>query len=420
MYSRPGSSRLDKGEFMELRPILSAMRRNKFGAVLIATQMAVTLAFLANALTLVEQRMAWSARPSGLDEVNIFVMQSQRVDHPEDLAARQTLDVATLRALPGVVDAFATNMYPLRGGGLIETVNLTEDQKTPSAFAAQYMGDEHALNTMGLKLMAGRNFTAQEVANRTENDIPPPAGFIVTRTLAAKLFPRGNALGQSIYVENAKPVAIIGIVDRLQGPMTAATGLYSTFADNSLMTPYHLVGERDVYMVRTQPGQRDAVTRAAEAALFKLDESRILQSRAMQQVRVDAYRGDHGLIVLLTCICIALLTVTAFGIVGLTSYWVAKRRQEIGIRRALGATRQGILRYFQTENFMIAAAGAAIGIAFAVALNLWMVRSFEMVRMDNSRALGGALIILLLGQLAVLWPALRAASISPALATREG
>jgi putative ABC transport system permease protein len=173
-------------------------------------------------------------------------------------------------------------------------------------------------------------------------------------------------------------------------------------------------------MVRVQPGQLNAVMKAAESKLYTLDENRILHCKSMQQVRADAYRGDHGLIVLLTCICVALLVVTAFGIIGLTSYWVAQRRQQIGIRRALGATRQAIVRYFQTENFMIAAAGAAVGIAFAIALNLWMVRSFEMVRMDNSRAIIGAVVILLLGQFAVLWPALRAASIPPALATRGG
>ena len=405
---------------MELRPILSAMRRNKFGALLIAAQMAVTLAFLANALTLVEQRIAWSDRPSGIDEADIFVMHSEAVDHHDDLAARQTRDVAALRSLPGVVDAFATNMYPLEGGGWIETVNLTADQKTPTAFAGHYFGDEHTLNTMGLKLIAGRNFAAQEVVNRTENDIPLPAGYIITKTLAAKLFPQGNALGQPLFIEIDKPVPVIGIVDRLQGPMTVATGFNSTYAENSVISPYRQIAERNVYMVRAQPGKRDAVIKAAEALLFSLDENRILQSRAMQQVRVDAYRGDHGLIVLLTCICVALLVVTGFGIIGLTSYWVAQRRQQIGIRRALGATRQAIVRYFQTENFMIAAAGAAVGIAFAIALNLWMVRSFEMVRMDNSRAVIGAIIILLLGQFAVLWPAFRAASIPPALATRGG
>jgi len=405
---------------MEMRPILSAMRRNKFGALLIATQMAVTLAFLANALTLVEQRIGWSGRPTGLDEADIFVMQSELVDHPNDLAGRQAADIAALRALPGVADAYTTDMYPLMGGGWIETVNLTPDQKTPTAFAAHYMGDEHALNTMGLKLIAGRNFSADEIANRSDDEIPPPSGFIVSKILAAKLFPNGDALGKAIFVENEKPVPIIGIVDRLQGPMTDATGIYSTFAENSVLTPYRLVRETSIYMVRARPGQRDAVMKAAEAKLYSIDDNRILKSKSMAQVRTDAYRGDHGLIVLLSAICAALLIVTAFGIIGLTSYWVAQRRQQIGIRRALGATRQAIVRYFQTENFMIAAAGVTIGIAFAIALNLWMVRSFEMVRMDNSRAIGGALVILLLGQFAVLWPALRAASIPPALATRGG
>jgi putative ABC transport system permease protein len=405
---------------MGLRPIFSAMRRNKFGALLIATQMAVTLAFLANALTLVEQRIAWSGRPSGIDEANIFVMHSETIDHGADLAARQAGDIEALRALNGVVDAYATNMYPLEGGGWIETVNLTADQKIPTAFAAHYMGDEHALHTMGLKLIAGRNFTPAEIVNRTDDALPMPSGFIVTKALAAKLFPQSNALGQPIYVENEKPIAIIGIVDRLQGPMTVATGFNSTYSENSVFTPYRLIGESNVYMVRVQPGQLNTVMKAAEAKLLQLQDNRILQSRSMPEVRADAYRGDHGLIVLLTCICIALLIVTAFGIIGLTSYWVAQRRQQIGIRRALGATRQAIVRYFQTENFMIAAAGAAVGIAFAIALNLWMVRSFEMVRMDNSRAIIGAVIILLLGQFAVLWPAFRAASIPPALATRGG
>ena len=405
---------------MGLRPILSAMRRNKFGALLIATQMAVTLAFLANALTLVEQRIAWSDRPSGLDEANIFVIHSETVDDAGGPAARQASDVDALRALNGVVDAYAANMYPLEGGGWIETVNLTADQKTPTAFAAHYMGDDHALHTMGLKLIAGRNFTPDEIVNRTDNDLPMPSGFIVSKALAAKLFPQGNALGQPIFVENDKPIAIIGIVDRLQGPMTVATGFDSTYSENSVFTPYRLIGERNTYMVRVQPGRLNAVMKAAEEKLMQLQSNRILQTRSMPEVRADAYRGDRGLIVLLTAICVALLIVTGFGIIGLTSYWVAQRRQQIGIRRALGATRQAIVRYFQTENFMIAAAGAAVGIAFAIALNLWMVRSFEMVRMDNSRAVVGAVIILLLGQFAVLWPALRAASIPPALATRGG
>ena len=405
---------------MQLRPILSAMRRNKFGALLIAAQMALTLGFLANALTLIEQRISWSSRPSGVDEPDLFMMQSETQHEAADLAARQAADVAALRALPGVVDAYAANSYTLQGGGWGSSVSLTADQKQPTAESAVYMGDEHALHTLGLKLIAGRNFTSEEVVQRGLDDSPSVSGVIVTKALAEKVFPDESALGKRIFLDGDKPVAIIGIVDRLLGPMTAATGVFSTFAENSLLSPYRLVGDRNIYAVRAQPGQRDAVMKAAEAALFELDDDRILKTKSMAQVRTDAYREEHGLIVLLSAICAALLIVTAFGIVGLTSYWVAQRRQQIGIRRALGATRQAIVSYFQAENFMIAAAGCIAGIVFAVALNLWMVRSFEMVRMDNSRVIVGAVIILLLGQFAVLWPALRAASIPPALATRGG
>jgi putative ABC transport system permease protein len=406
---------------MGIRPILSAMGRNKFGAILIATQIAVTLAFLANALTLVEHRIEWSDRPSGLDEKDIFIISPQIIDPVSDLAARQIADIEALRSMAGVVDAFSANMYPLQGGGWIESIALTANQKVPNALSSYYMGDEHALNTLGLTLVAGRNFTATDVIERTENSQPDVGALIVTKALATQLFPKGDALGKSIYAENeVKSSPIVGIVDRLEGPVTAATGLFSTFAENSVIVPYRLIQAGPRYMVRTQPGQRDAVMKAAEAKLLQMDDNRLISSQSMLQVRADAYRGDHGLVVLLVSICTALVLVTAFGIIGLTSYWVAQRRQQIGIRRALGATRRAIVQYFQTENLMIGVAGALVGIAFASALNLWMVRSFEMVRMDNSRAMVGAVFMLVLGQIAVFWPALRAASIPPALATRGG
>jgi putative ABC transport system permease protein len=243
----------------------------------------------------------------------------------------------------------------------------------------------------------------------------------VTKALADKVFPRGDALGKSVFSEsNTKSQRIIGIVERLQTPFYGVSGVTSTFPENSIIAPYRPIGDYPDYMVRTRPGQRERVMKAAEAMLLHMDAGRIVRTKSMSDVRENAYRGDRSLIVLLAAVCAALLFITAFGIVGLTSYWVAQRRRQIGIRRALGATRQAILRYFQVENLMIAGAGAALGVVGAIGLNLWMVRNFEVVRMDNSRTLIGALIMLGLGQAAVLYPAFRAASIPPALATRGG
>jgi putative ABC transport system permease protein len=117
-------------------------------------------------------------------------------------------------------------------------------------------------------------------------------------------------------------------------------------------------------------------------------------------------------------VCIALVGISAFGIIGLTSYWVAQRRRQIGIRRALGATRHNIVRYFQTENFLIVAAGAGAGATIAVFLNLWMVTFFEMPRLPVSYVVISIICVFFLGQIAAFWPALKAATISPVEATR--
>jgi putative ABC transport system permease protein len=114
-----------------------------------------------------------------------------------------------------------------------------------------------------------------------------------------------------------------------------------------------------------------------------------------------------------------LLVVTAVGIVGLTSFWVAQRRRQIGIRRAIGATRGDILRYFQTENFLIATLGIVLGMVLAYGLNLLLMRHYELGRLPGYYLPVGALVLWGLGQLAVLGPARRAAAVPPVVATRS-
>jgi putative ABC transport system permease protein len=311
----------------------------------------------------------------------------------------------------------------LSGGGSSEGIKLNADQKESTAQTALFLVDDHGLQAMGLKLIAGRNFTAAEVQDKVGiSDLVPPSAVIITKALAEKLFPGKNALGQSIYVTFQKhQVPIVGIVDRLQVPWVGSENTWANnFIDNSTLEPFHYSDQYSFYVVRVQPGQLAAVMQAAQKKLFEVNRGRVLEKTiAMTSAREEAYRDDRGLVVILGVVCAALVAVTSFGIVGLTSYWVAQRRRQIGIRRALGATRNAIIQYFQAENLMIAGAGAAIGIALAVSLNLWMMTSFSMERLNAGYTLIGAMVVLLLGQAAVLWPALKAASIPPALATRS-
>jgi putative ABC transport system permease protein len=138
----------------------------------------------------------------------------------------------------------------------------------------------------------------------------------------------------------------------------------------------------------------------------------------MESQRDKYYRNDRAMAWMLVGVCVLLLVVTALGIVGLTSFWVAQRRRQIGIRRAIGATRGDILRYFQAENFLIATMGIALGMVLTYGINLLLMRHYELNRLPGYYLPVGALVLWGLGQLAVLGPARRAAKVPPVVATR--
>jgi len=395
-----------------------AIYRKKAGAVLIAVQIAVTLAILSNALSLIVDRLSWSARLTGIDEANIFFIYATSVDKPPGFTALVSSDLALLRSMAGVANAYGTNSFPLEGGGWSMSADLEPDQKTPSAQISLYFVDERALDTLGVKLIAGRDFTVSEILDRDGNTAPPATGIIVTRALAQRLFPRGDALGKAIYTETKDPSPIIGIIDRLQGPFVAATGFMSTFTENSVLAPFRPLGNSSTYVVRTKPGNLNEAMKAAQSKLEGINGSRIISARSMGDVRAKAYRSNRGLTLILGAVAFILVAVTAFGMAGLTSYWVAERRRQIGIRRALGATRLAILRLFQKENLLIASSGVLAGTLLASALNIWLIGRFEMVRLDPAYVIGSGLAMLLLGQIAVFWPAMRASQVPPALAVR--
>lgn len=403
---------------MELGPILSAMRRNKVGASVIVMQTAITLAILCNSLFIIQQRLRLSNRPTGAQEETVFTIANQWVGNPSDLAARVQADLAALRAVPGVVDAFVSNSYPLSNGGWDDGISLEAGDQHWVTLGALYFSDEHGLSTLGLKLIAGRNFNAAEILDRNDLEGKPPAAVIVSQALASKLFPQGEALGKSIYLASQKQkTPIVGIVDRLQEPWVSAGNRYS---ENAMLQPYRYVEQYSHYVVRARPGQLDSVIKDTQKQLLGLSRARILdKTRTMTESRRIAYRDDRGLAVVLGVVSAIMLLVTAFGIIGVTSFWVAQRRRQIGIRRAMGATRAAIMRYFQTENLMIATAGAVLGVALAITLNIWMAGKFEMARLQIGYAIVAAIAVMLLGQVAVLWPALRAASISPVVAIRN-
>lgn len=408
---------------MQIKPILTALRRHKAGTVLIAMQIALTLAIVCNALFIIQQRLAHLSEPSGVDEPNIFVIQNEWVGNPnaEQADARMREDLRVLRELPGVRDVTPSNSYPLRGGGWDDAVKLKPEQLQDSSGATIYFADEHFLDTLGLKLASGRNFRPEEITAMNMRDRLGPPVVMITQALADKLYPGESAVGKTLYLIGG-PATVVGVVELLQAQSVDRWA--SVFAYRSVIVPRRLATSLGAfYVVRTQPGQLDAAMRAAPKALVAHNPRRIIDDQegvlSFSDVRARAYERDRGMAVLMGVICVALLAITAAGIVGLTSFWVGQRRKQIGVRRALGATRGDILQYFLTENLLISCGGVLLGTVLAVAINLWLVTRFEMHRLSLVYLLGGVVILLLLGQGAVLAPALRASRVPPVEATRS-
>ena len=139
----------------------------------------------------------------------------------------------------------------------------------------------------------------------------------------------------------------------------------------------------------------------------------------MTEVRHRSYLGDAAMIKMLLFIVILLTVITGLGIVGLASFSVSRRTRQIGIRRALGATKPAVMRYFMLENFMISTVGIVVGGILAVALNMFMVNAFGLTPLSWYVIPLAMLILWVVGQVAVAGPARRASEISPAIATRS-
>jgi len=174
------------------------------------------------------------------------------------------------------------------------------------------------------------------------------------------------------------------------------------------------------FMIRSQPGRLGSALHAAATAMQKANPGHVQsQVISMPELRQQYFAADMATNRMLIAIMVILLIVTALGVGGLGSFWVQQRRRQIGMRRALGATRGDILRYFQAENFLIVTAGVVLGVALAYALNLFLMQRFELGLLPAGYLAFGAVTLWVLGQLAVLGPALRAAAVPPVVATRS-
>ncbi|MEH6594774.1 MAG: FtsX-like permease family protein [Colwellia polaris] len=401
---------------LETGLILRALARNKIGALLIALQIALTMAIMVNAIFMIQDRQQQMQRESGIDEANTFYLTNTIFGQNYNIQAHLQTDLHMIRNTPGVIDAVQINAVPLSSSGWSMALQHESGEDKDAVGSAIYMVDDHGINALGLTLIAGNNFKQGDVEIRKDGQSTWPAKTIITQAFAENLYPDNwqSAIGKTVYISQTQPMQIIGIVKTLQAPWNGWDGV-----ERSMLVPFQRESKGSYYFIRTEAGRRDELMPIIEKALAQSDKERIIRRvTTTEDTRNRSYQQHNATNKILTTVVVTLTLITGFGIVGLAIFSINRRTKQIGTRRALGATKGQIMRYFMMENFIISTFGNIIGCIGAIGLNMWLVNTFNLSPIGIELIAFGVIALFIVGQIAVLYPARKAALIAPATATR--
>ena len=410
----PSALRLDLG------PLLRTLRRQPMVFALVVLEIAAGVATISSLLMAGRWYGRTAERPSGLDEDNLVLVSTytpgtagpghDRASVEGSVRAQQEADRRRLRALPDVEAVAPLTITILDDRWCYPTLFAGRQAGASTSSAARLMGwaiysDDELLAALRLPILAGAG--------------PRPGsadGALVTRSFAEQLFGAAErAPGSTLVSEQSPPTKILGVVAdvRMRMPFMP-NGLAVAF----LFAPSPFDHEARL-LVRARPGQRAAVLARARAAFAADRDTRFVEVRAFDSVDSLHHRIGSGLLRMLRVFGAMLGGVVLMGALASTWFLVAQRTRQIGIRRALGATRADMVVYFLLESMVTTALGSALGMMGAFVLYLMMRKVFLEISFDLG-LMGLTLLLLSVASiLATLIPALRAARIPPGVASRS-
>lgn len=398
----------------EIKPIFNSLLRSKAGAIMLLIQIAITTAIVSNAAFIAKDRIDFLSQESGYPENEIFSFVTMTFDKELDIVQKFEETETMLRNVPGVKNAGLFNAVPVSGSGSATGLGLQPaSEGGQDVRSAYFMADENALDILGVSLIEGRNFRADEVIVSATRDVFPKV-IILTKELGLELFPEGNALGQTVYF-GVTPLEIIGITNTMKGPW-----LKDSRPENVSIIPFVGASMFQNIVIRTEPEQRAAIMRQIENLMIQDHSKRVIIGlQGMDERKKDQSSSDILMLRMLIVLIIVLVMITALGIFGLTVFNINKRTKQIGTRRALGARKSAIVRYFLVENAIICFFGIALGAIAAILMGQLLLENYSMPALDPVYVLVTTICVFIASLLSVVMPASKAANISPSIATRS-
>jgi len=398
---------------MEFGPIIRSLKRNKIRFALIVLQIAITLAVVTNAITMINGANEKMNKKSGFDDDNIVWIQTKPFSPAfKDLnyrIAAVNADLRTIRGIPGVVAAANTNFLPWQGGGSSGEVSAAGGDR--SKFRTQmYYNTPGILQTLGVHLVSGRDLREADIDDDPNSKAPSTA--VISKDLEKLLFKGQSAVGKQLNDSDNSVVNVVGTFDPFYNPYGWPIHEYA------VLYAGHVSRRGALYLVRVEPGKMKQVVPMIEQRMLQTNNGRNIEMKAIDEIK-DNYFTEGRIVKGGMSIVIALIVlITGLGIVGVTSFSVTERRKQIGTRRALGATKGAVLRYFLLENWIVTNAGLILGIAATYGLNILLVTKTGAAKLDWRFLLAAVVLLWVQGIIATLIPAMRATRFSPVLATR--
>jgi len=399
--------------------------------LLVATEMAMSLMLLVGATLLVRsifrlEHQRLGIRQDHLLKGHIYV---PGVHYPNPAAiARFCDDFATrVRALPGIVNATVTTVYP-PNNGWTQMLNIPGHPFTriQDISSAQFgLADRHFLRTLGIPLIQGRDFA------ESDNAASPPVALI-SEEFKRRYFPTEDPIGRQIHIgppaflqiapganiTDSADVTIIGVAGDFRNaglahpPEPQITVLYSQH-------PLVNYGFKDI-VIRTAAEPRLLVPEI-RSQLHALDpDMPFAEVQTMEELVEAQTGGQRFTTILLASFAAAGLVLAIVGIYGVVSFLVAQRKQELAVRIALGASRVTVLWLVLKQSLKMATTGAAVGLFGAWATQkLTSGLLFGISPVDPGTFAGAAVFLLTVAAIASAIPGARVLRIDPARTLRQ-
>jgi len=400
-----------KGSFEENR---SARFTFRAGRAVVAFQVALSLALLVGAGLFLRSFVKLTMLPSGFDRSNVLLVnvdtQNAHFDAKQEDAAREEI-LKSVRALPGVESAGNSLTTPI-GNAQWDNVIFLQGKTAPQP-------DDVYLNsvspgffdTLHMHFLNGRDFTEQDAGASS-------LVSVVNQTFAQRFFPGQSPIGQYFHLEGdpgkpGRPIQIVGLV---------ADAKYSSLQEEFSPTAFFPASQAQLkgstYLIRTQSNPL-ALERPVEAAIVAVNNRIGLRFTTLEHQVEESISRERLLATLSGFFGALALLLAMIGLYGVLSYIVSQRRQEIGIRMALGAAASSIVRLVLGEVAMLLAIGIAAGLAVAAFAGRVVEKLlFGLHARDAWTMALSAAALIAVSLLAAWLPARRASRVDPASALR--